>query len=101
MPIHIDGVVGLPAPDGRAWLDTMPGTDVPVLRQPFEPGDPLPIWAMGHLVDEHHLYRLDVDPDEQENRAGERAEQDMAELLRTALMEVDAPAEQLERLGLT
>ena len=101
MPVHIDGVVGLPAPDQRAWLDTMPGTDVPVLRQPFEAGDPLPIWALGHQVDEHHVYRLDVDPDEQENRSGERAEQEMAELLRTALLEVEAPTEQLQRLGLT
>ena len=101
MPIHIDGVVGLTPPDQRAWLDTMPGTDVPVLRQPFEPGDQLPIWAMGHQVDQHHVYRLDVDPDEQENRAGEQAEADMAELLRTALVELEAPTEQLERLGLT
>jgi hypothetical protein len=101
MPIHIDGVVGLTPPDQRAWLDTMPGTEVPVLRQPFEPGDQLPIWAMGHQVDQHHLYRLDVDPDEQENRAGEQVERQMAELLRTALVELEAPTEQLERLGLT
>jgi hypothetical protein len=55
---------------------------------------------MGHQVDQHHVYRLDVDPDEQENRAGEQAELDMAELLRTALVELEAPNEQLERLGL-
>ena len=101
MPIHIDGVAGLPPPDRRAWLDTMPGTDVPVLRQPFEAGDPLPIWALGHQVDQHHVYRIDVDPDEQENRAGERVEAEMAEVLRTALVDLEAPAEQLDRLGLS
>ena len=41
-----------------------------------------------------------VDPDEQENRVGERVETEMIELLRTGLASVDAPAEQLVRLGL-
>ena len=26
MPIHFDGIVGMPPPDKRAYLDTMPGT---------------------------------------------------------------------------
>jgi hypothetical protein len=51
-------------------------------------------------VDRHELYDLDVDPDEQENRIGERLETDMIELLRTGLAEVAAPAEHLVRLGL-
>ena len=48
----------------------------------------------------HHLYDLDVDPDEQENRVGEGREQEMVELLRTALRSLEAPAEQLQRLGI-
>ena len=48
----------------------MPGSDVPVIRQPFGPGDRLPYWAAGRALS-HHLYDLDVDPDEAENRAGE------------------------------
>ncbi|MFT4596373.1 MAG: hypothetical protein ACI9TF_000618, partial [Paracrocinitomix sp.] len=50
---------------------------------------------------QHHLYDLGIDPDEAENRRGEASEAAMADLLRTALVEVEAPAEQLERLGLT
>ena len=75
-----------PKPDGRAWLDTMPGTDIPVIRQPFAPGDLLPFWAGGggHLG-EHHLYDVSNDPTEAENRAGETGERDMIDLLRAAL----------------
>ncbi len=90
-----------PLPDRRATLDFMPGSDVPVIRQPFEPGDVLPYWAGGgRNVGRHHLYDLDVDPDEHENRAGDPFHAEMVDLLRTALAAVDAPAEQLTRLGL-
>jgi hypothetical protein len=44
---------------------------------------------------------IDLDPDERENRVGEPAERELQDLLRTALAELDAPAEQLDRLGLT
>jgi hypothetical protein len=74
---------------------------VPVIRQPFEPGDVLPFWAGGaRNVGCHHLYDLDVDPDERENRRGETSENEMVDLLRTALVEVDAPDDQMARLGL-
>ena len=44
---------------------------------------------------------MTVDPDEAENRAGEaRARDEMVDLLRTALDEVEAPADQYARLGL-
>ena len=44
----------LPGPTGGPNRETMPGTEVPVIRQPFEAGDPLPFWAamgprMGHV----------------------------------------------------
>lgn len=100
MPLHITGVEGLPPPDGRAFLDTMPGTDIPVIRQPYAAGDRLPFWAGQGLVDQHHLYDLDLDPDEAENRTGEAVEADLVDLLRSALVELEAPTEQLERLGL-
>jgi hypothetical protein len=100
MPVHIRGFVELPPPDGRAWLDRMPGSEVPVIRQPFEPGDALPFWASGAIAGQHHLYDIGVDPGEHENRVGESVEREMQELLRVALTEVEAPAEQLERLGL-
>ncbi len=84
----------------------MPGSDVPVIRQPFAPGDRLPFWVGHDAVDRHYLFDLDNDPDENENRAGgpdatDAAEEaEMVELLRVALADVEAPAEQLERLGI-
>lgn len=101
MPLHLAGVEPLPPPDGRAFLDTMPGTDVPVIRQPFAPGDRLPFWAGAANVGQHHLYDVDLDPDEGENRVGEAVEAELVDLLRTALAEVDAPDDQLVRLGLS
>jgi hypothetical protein len=99
MPVH--GLPPLlPNPDRRAWLDFMPGSDVPVLRQPFQPGDRLPFWVDGRCVDQHHLYDLDVDPTEDEDRVGTRSEREMIDLLRAALDAVEAPADQFERLGL-
>ncbi len=79
----------------------MPGSDVPVIRQPFEPGDMLPFWAGGaNAVGQHHVYDIVDDPDERENRVGEASESEMVDLLRTALAEVEAPSDQLARLGL-
>lgn len=103
MPLHVAGIEALPDPDDRATLDHMPGSTVPVIRQPFEPGDLLPFWANGaRRVGDHHLYDLTIDPDEQENRSGDdtTAEKELVDLLHTALTEIDAPAEQLQRLGI-
>jgi hypothetical protein len=101
MPVHgFEDAVRLPPPDRRARLDFMPGSDVPVIRQPFEAGDRLPFWVGQSAVDRHFLFDLSVDPEEDENLVGTRAETDMAEVLRVALKEVDAPDEQLLRLGL-
>jgi arylsulfatase A-like enzyme len=107
MPIHARPELRLPRPDHRAELAFMPGSDVPVIRQPFAPGDLLPFWAYGVETDHHLLHDLDADPWQTENRAaapGERAgapeEKHAVDLMRVALDEVDAPAEQYERLGL-
>jgi len=103
MPVHgLEDLVRLPPPDRRATLDFMPGTDVPVIRQPFAPGDRLPLWVGHGAIDAHFLFDLADDPGENENLAGRRAvaESDMVELLRGALKDVEAPDEQLERLGI-
>jgi hypothetical protein len=112
MPVHgLEDVVRLPPPDRRARLDSMPGTDVPVIRQPFAPGDRLPFWVGQGAVDSHFLFDLADDPGEEKNLAGGGgsggdggrgavSESDMVELLRVALKDVEAPHEQLERLGI-
>jgi arylsulfatase A-like enzyme len=101
MPIHhvVHGY-RFPRPDQRATLTTMPGSDVPVIRQPWEPGDMLPFWGMGAAVDDHHLYDWD-DADETDNQIGSSAEAEATDLLRHALDTVEAPAHQYARLGLS
>jgi arylsulfatase A-like enzyme len=89
-----------PVPDDRARLDRMPGSKVPVIRQPFAVGDLLPYWAYGTFRG-NYLFNLRNDPDEVENLAGSRSERDAADKLRTALIDIDAPDDQLARLGMT
>ena len=99
MPVHAFPQLRLPRPDGRAVLARMPDSDVPVIRQPFVPGDLLPFWAGRHF-EGNHLYLRREDPYETANRAGDKVEADARELLRHALTAVDAPDDQLLRLGL-
>jgi hypothetical protein len=82
-------------------LKTMPGSDIPVIYQSFQEGDLLPFWSMRQPIDEHHLYDLINDPDENENRLGGQDEAQMEELLVEALRSVAAPEDQYSRLGLT
>ncbi len=98
MPIAGLHKMRLPRPDERAYLDRMPGTRVPVIRQPFRVGDLLPFWAMGQFSG-NHLYDLHNDPAEDENLTGSKREQDAADLLYQALLEVEAPDDQFVRLG--
>jgi arylsulfatase A-like enzyme len=100
MPVPAFPDLRLPRPDRRARLDFMPGSDVPVIRQPFADGDPMPLWAATGKAREHLLFDLDDDPGEEDNRAGTREEREAEELLRVALASVEAPDEQLARLGL-
>lgn len=100
MPTHVlERDVALPLPDERAFLDRMPGSDVPVIHQPYGPGDPIPFWARARFSG-NHLYNLDDDPDEAFNLAGGAREKTFANLLRAALIELEAPRSQLQRLGL-
>lgn len=100
MPVPAMPGLRLPDPDKRAWLDFMPGSEIPVIRQPFREGDLLPFWSVSPVVDDHHLYDLDADPGEEHNRLGDPAETMMIEMLQQALRDVSAPDEQFERLGI-
>lgn len=100
MPVPDIPSLKLPRPDRRAFLDFMPGSDVPVLRQPYEPGDTLPYWCRGQKANQHYLYDLREDPLESHNRLGGAEERQMLELLHAALVEVEAPRDQLHRLGI-
>jgi arylsulfatase A-like enzyme len=99
MPVHAFPDLRLPNPDHRASLDFMPGSQVPVIRQPFEVGDEVPFWAHSRATG-HLLHDLDADPDETVNLAGSPLEAQYEELLRHALREVEAPRDQFDRLGL-
>ena len=100
MPLYGRRSLRLPPPDDRATLDHMPGTKIPVIRQPFREGDLLPLWALGEFTG-NHLYDLENDPSEEENLAGTPREKELVEHLREALAEIEAPADQLTRLGLS
>ncbi|HUO04699.1 MAG TPA: sulfatase [Candidatus Binataceae bacterium] len=99
MPIHRSVEPLMPPPDERAALDRMPGSKIPVIRQPYRAGDLLPFWAVGKFTG-NHLYCINDDPAEEKNLAGSKAEKDAADKLRTALIEMEAPKDQFERLGL-
>jgi len=100
MPIPAYPGLRLPRPDDRARLDRMPGSDVPVIRQPYGVGDPVPYWGAAEVDGRHLLFDTDDDPAEEHDRAGTPAEAEMEELLRHALADVEAPDDQYERLGL-
>jgi hypothetical protein len=100
MPVHGMPALKLPRPDRRARIDFMPDSDVPVLRQPFAAGDPLPYWCMGQKGNRHCLYDIDDDPGEQRNLLDGPEERRMLELLHAALSSIHAPEEQFRRLGL-
>jgi hypothetical protein len=74
-----------------------------VIRQPWDASDPLPFWAWGGFRG-HHLWDVVDDPGEAHDLAGSAsasgAERDLEELLRAALVELEAPDDQLARLGL-
>ena len=101
MPTHgaLPRYQALPLPDGRAFLDRMPGSDVPVIHQPWAAGDAVPYWARFRPTG-NYLFDLEADPEELNNLAGTPAEADLAAQLRAALQEMEAPRSQFERLGL-
>ena len=102
MPIHAYPNIRLPRPDERATLDYMPGSNVPVIRQPFEEGDAVPYWAQSanSSTGEDFVFNVVNDPSEQEDRSESSAHERLSKLLRDALTEIDAPSDQFTRLGL-
>jgi len=100
MPVHPLPRLRLPRPDRRATLRTMPGTDTPVICQPFERGDDLPFWAGFQPPSDSHLFDTATDPGETENRIGERREDQMLDALATELRAIAAPSDLLERVGI-
>ena len=100
MPIASMPDYKMPMPDERAVLDFMPGSTIPVIRQPFREGDMLPFWAYAKQY-ETLLFDRKEDPGETTNRISDSISRDAEELLRTALLEVNAPSEHFERLSLT
>ena len=53
--------------DDEPW----PGTEIPVIRQPYAAGDRTPFGAGGpRIVGQHHLYDVVDDPDDQFQRLG-------------------------------
>lgn len=100
MPVHAWPGLRLPRPDHRAELAYMPGSSVPVIRQPFVGDDAVPFWARTNAADGDILFDVVGDPTEDANLVGGGLEARYVELLRHALTEVEAPADQFERLGL-
>ncbi len=102
MPIWRPGIKQhtlLPLPDDRAVLDKMPGSDVPVIRQPWDAEDRLPYWARSST--ENLLFNLEDDPDEEHDLSGTGEEEHFVDMLREILRDMDAPDDQFERLQLT
>ncbi|NNE72532.1 MAG: sulfatase [Acidimicrobiales bacterium] len=101
MPVHALPRFGLPKPDNNAYLDKMPGSDIPVLRQPFTATNhgAHPFMGMRRAGGQHLLFDAD-DQTETEDLCGSAREAHYIELLRHALDAVDAPAEQSQRLAL-
>ena len=56
--------------------------------------------ALGAAPDDHYLFDLEDDPEERRNLVGTSLEKQAVDRLRAALLEVEAPADQLERIGL-
>jgi len=100
MPVHAIPQLRLPRPDRRAYLDFMPGSDVPVIRQPFGPDDPVPFWARTAPFSGDALFERIEDPDETHDRADDGVPSEVTDAMREALRLLEAPNEQLERMGL-
>lgn len=91
--------LAMPPPDERAFLDRMPGSDIPVLRQPYVEGDRAPYWLSKKALGSQ-LWNLKEDPGELTNLIGGPEEARLAELLRDVLKDIHAPEDHFARLGL-
>jgi arylsulfatase A-like enzyme len=98
MPLHSHPDLRLPRPDDRAVLDRMPGTTVPVIRQPFTAADLLPFWAYTEFVGTL-AFDLGEDAAEERNLADDKLGRELSDMLYAALRDVEAPPDQFVRLG--
>ena len=101
MPTHVlDRHLALPLPDQRAFLDWMPGSDVPVIHQRWEAGDAVPFWAR-FKPGGHHLFDLEKRPRRDERTlAGSPEEEALAGYQRREILQMlQVLTEQPERLG--
>ncbi len=101
MPVPNAPDLKLPKPDHRATLKAMPGSTVPVIHQPFAQGDLLPFWGYGPFTNGTLCFDLGDDPLEERNRSSDSIGSDHRSILRDALVDIEAPAEQFERLGIS
>ena len=104
MPIHAYPNIRLPRPDRRATLEYMPGSDVPVIRQPFTTGDEVPFWARMNSFHGDVVFNRKEDPLEEQNLVrgnSLEASSTQVEAMREALKAIEAPSLQFERLALT
>ena len=107
MPVHVlDPSSRLPLPDDRAVLDRMPGSTVPVIRQPFGAGDRLPFWAWSASAATTSGIGSRI-PAETRDLVADAvpappggAEADAPRSCGWPCVELDAPDDQLVRLGL-
>lgn len=100
MPTHVlDKDVALPLPDHRAFLDRMPGSNVPVIHQVFEADDPKPFWAWTKFSGDH-LYDTRSDPSEDNNLLASGQSTEWNNRLARVLDQLEVPLSQFERLGL-
>ncbi len=101
MPVRIAPNLHRIKPDMRATLVKAAGSEVPVIRQPFDPSDALPFWGRGAFSGDLLYNRFDqAHGDGVRNLAHTPEAIQMTELLVEALRAVDAPVEQLARLGI-
>ena len=104
MPIHAYPNIRLPRPDRRATLEYMPGSDVPVIRQPFTTGDEVPFWARMNSFHGDVIFNRKEDPLEEKNLVKGNsvgASSSQVEAMREALKAIEAPSLQFERLQLS
>ena len=72
-----------------------------MIRQPFDPSDSIPFWAGGGFLGDVLYDRSEADATGVlRDRSGTAEAKEMADLLVEALRTIEAPDEQLQRLGL-
>ncbi|MGH7864184.1 MAG: hypothetical protein ACREQB_04290 [Candidatus Binataceae bacterium] len=69
-----------------------------MIRQPFPASDLLPNWVLGRFGG-NHLYKLAEDPSEERNFTQTRIGKQLEEKPYSAPLEIEAPKDQLVRMG--